>query len=117
MSIFVRARFDAHDRRQAEFEELALALRKQTEDESGTLTYRLFSAGGGSYLVLEEYVDSAAVAVHQERAADLLARIGQCADMVSVEIYGPIGPDIRAWASARPQVSLYPDFPDDGPQN
>lgn len=114
MSIFVRARFDAHDQRQAEFEELARALREQVKDEPGTLTYRWFSAGAGSYLVIEEYTDDEAVAIHQGRAAELLERAGQFAELVYVEIYGTVGPDIRAWAQARPQVTVFPDFPDHG---
>jgi len=113
MSIFVRARFDVLDQRQAEFEELALALRKQASEEPGTRTYRWFSAGGSSYLVLEEYDDEPAAIAHQERAAELLARVGQCAEMVFAEMYGPLGPWLREWARAHPQVSTFADFPDD----
>ncbi|WP_369243982.1 putative quinol monooxygenase [Streptomyces sp. R41] len=114
MSIFVRARFDAHDQRRAEFEELALALQEQVKEEPGTLTYRWFSAGAGSYLVIEEYTDDEAVAVHQERSAELLERAGQFADLVYAEIHGTVGPEIRAWAEARPQVTVFPDFPGHG---
>lgn len=112
MSIFVRARFDARDGRQAEFEKAALALREQAEDEPGTLTFRVFSAGGGGYLVLEEYADTAAALAHNERGAALLARVGECAEMVFAELYGPIGPELRAWASSRPQVTVFAELSD-----
>lgn len=114
MSIFVRARFDVLDQRQADFEEIALALRKQATEEPGTRSYRWFSAGAGSYLVMEEYTDEAAAMVHNERAAELLARVGQCAEMVFAELYGPIGPKLREWARSHPQVTAFADFPDQG---
>jgi quinol monooxygenase YgiN len=74
---FVRAWFDARDQRQADFEQIALALREQAQDEPGILTFRWFSSGAGSYLVLEEYTNSAAALAHNERAAELLKRIRQ----------------------------------------
>jgi quinol monooxygenase YgiN len=117
MSIFVRARMDVRDGRQADFEEITLALRKQASEEPGTRTYRWFSSGAGSYLVLEEYTDSAAAMAHNERGAELLARVGECVEMVYAELYGPIGPEIQEWARARPQVTTYPDFPDQGAES
>lgn len=110
MSIFVRARFDAHDGRRADFEQVALALREQAEDEPGTITYRWFSAGAGSYVVLEQYTDPAAAMAHNERAAELLERVAGCADLVHAELYGPIGPELQEWARSRPQVTTFPDF-------
>ncbi|MFG2832556.1 putative quinol monooxygenase [Streptomyces sp. NPDC048434] len=114
MTIFVRARFDVHDQRRAEFEELALALRKQASEEPGTHNYRWFSAGAGSYLVLEEYTDETAALEHNERGAELLARVGRCAEMVSAEIYGPIGPGLREWVRSHPQATTFADFPAHG---
>jgi quinol monooxygenase YgiN len=114
MSIFVRARFDTRDQRQADFEQLALALCEQAKDEPGTLTFRWFSFGAGSYLVLEEYTDSAAALTHNERAAELLERVGQCAEMVFAEFYGPLGPELREWVRSHPQVTTFADFPDHG---
>lgn len=114
MSIFVRARFDVLDQRQADFEEVALALRRQATEEPGTRSYRWFSAGAGSYLVLEEYTDEAAAMAHNERAAELLARVGQCAEMVYAELYGPIGPELREWVRSHPRVTTFADFPDQG---
>ncbi|MEV6568524.1 putative quinol monooxygenase [Streptomyces kronopolitis] len=111
MSIFVRARFDVRDQRHAEFEELAVALRDQAQEEPGTPTYRWFSAGAGSYVVLEEYTDTAAAMVHQERAAELLARVAQCAELVHAELYGAIGPELREWVRTHPQASVFADFP------
>lgn len=113
MSFFVRVRFDVHDGRQAEFEEAALALRAQALEEPETLTYRWFSTTPGSYLVIEEYVDSDAAMAHNERGEKLLEQVFECAEMVSAELYGPIGPWVREWASTRPQVTIYPDFPAD----
>lgn len=57
MSIFVRARFDVPDGRQAEFEEIALALKARATEEPGTLTYRWFGPDRGSYLVIEQYAE------------------------------------------------------------
>ena len=112
MSIFVRAQFDIRDGPQADFEQLALALRDQAEEAPGTLTYRWFSAGPGSYIVLEEYADSAAAQAHNARAATLLERVGQCAEMVSAELYGPIGPELCEWVRSRPQVTAFADVAD-----
>lgn len=117
MSFFVRARFDVRDGRQAEFEEAALALRAQAVEEPETLRYRWFSTVPGSYVAIEEYVDADAAMRHNERGAHWLERIGECADLVSAEIYGPIGPWVREWAATRPQVTLYPDFPDSRESN
>lgn len=112
MSIFVRARFDVRDQRQADFEQIALSLCEQAREEPGTLTFRWFSSGAGSYLVLEEYADSAAALAHNERAAALLERVQECAQMVDAEVYGAIGPEIGEWVRANPQVTTFADFPD-----
>jgi hypothetical protein len=61
--------------------------------------------------VLEEYADDAAAIAHNERSAELLARVGQCAEMVYAEIYGEIGPTLREWVGSRPQVTTFADFP------
>jgi quinol monooxygenase YgiN len=111
MSIFVRARFDVRDQRRGEFEEIALALGERAKAEPGTRTYRWFRAGDDSYLVIEEYTDAPAALAHNEHVADLLARVGDCAEMVFVELYGPIGPELGEWARTRPQVSTFADFP------
>lgn len=114
MSFFVRARFEVRDQRQHEFEEAALALRDQAREEPGALNYRWFSAGAGSYLVIEEYVDSAAAMAHNARGAHLLARLNECAEMVSAELYGPLGPEVREWVEAHPQAIAFPEFPGHG---
>jgi quinol monooxygenase YgiN len=112
MSIFVRARFEVRDHQQGEFDNVAQALREQARDEPGTLTYRWFSSADGGYLVLEEYSDSAAAVAHNEQAATLLERVAQCADMVDAEVYGDIGPEIREWVRAHPQVRAFADVVD-----
>ncbi|MBT2386771.1 putative quinol monooxygenase [Streptomyces sp. ISL-11] len=114
MSISVRARFDVRDGRQDEFEEVALALRDQAAEEPGTHVYRWFSAGAGSYLVLEEYADGAAALAHNARGADLLARMGRCAEMVHAELYGPIGPELAEWVESHPQAVTFAEFPGHG---
>lgn len=107
VSIFVRGRFSAIEGRQAEFEEVALALAARAVGEPGTLTYRWFSAGEGAYIVIEEYVDEAAAVAHNDGVADLLARVPDCAELVFAEVYG-VGS--LAWAEGKPQVTLYPDL-------
>jgi quinol monooxygenase YgiN len=110
VSIFVRARFDARDGRHAEFEEIALALAARAAQEPGTLTYRWFGPDHGSYLVIEQYADTAAALAHNERSADLLARVAEVAELISAELYGPLGPELLTWVSAQPQVTAFADF-------
>jgi len=112
VSILVRARFDVRDERQADFEQVVLALREQVKEEAGTLAYRWFSAGAGGYLVLEEYADAAAALAHNERAAELLARVSECAEMVYAELYGPIGPELGEWARSNPRVTAFAEIPE-----
>lgn len=112
MSIFVRARFEVREGRRADFEQAALTLRERAAEEPGTLTFRLFSAGEGGYVALEEYADTTAALSHQERSAALLERVAECAKMVSAELYGPIGPELRAWADVQPQVTVFGDLPE-----
>ncbi|WP_037570628.1 putative quinol monooxygenase [Phaeacidiphilus oryzae] len=111
MSIFVRARFEVGAERRREFEELVRALRKQAADEPGTSTFRFFSAGPGSYLVLEEYTDPQAAAAHNERAAALLAGVTRCAELLGIELYGDIGPELGEWARTQPRATTYPELP------
>lgn len=111
MSIYVRARVEPHDGRAAEFEQLANTLRERAGDEPGTLTYRWFTAGPGAYVVLEEYVDAAAAVAHNEGAAELLTLVAACADIVTAELYGPVGPELTAWARDRPGFTVHPELP------
>jgi quinol monooxygenase YgiN len=110
MSIFVRARFDVRAGRPADFAEIALALAARAAEEAGTLSYRWFGPDHGSYLVIEQYADTAAALAHNEHSADLLARVEGSAEMVFAELYGTLGPELLAWVSTRPQVTAYPDF-------
>jgi quinol monooxygenase YgiN len=109
VSIFVRARMEIRAGRQAEFGEVARALLERVKDEPGTLAYRFFPDGGGAYLVIEEYADARALGAHQKGAEDLLARVEQCAENVTVELYGPIGPELTAWVESNAQATAYPD--------
>lgn len=109
MSIFVRARFDVHDGRAADFEEVARTLRERAKNEQGVLTYRFFVSGDGGYLVLEEYADSADAILHQENARELLARVRECADMAYIEFYGPIWPELQEWVASVDNATWYPE--------
>lgn len=106
MSIFVRARFEVRDGRQAEFEKFARALRERADEEPGTLTYRFFSTGDGGYLVLEEYADTAAALAHNEHTAGLVAQVRDFSKLVSLEFYGPVGQELRELA---PNATVFPD--------
>ncbi|GAA0484962.1 hypothetical protein Ade02nite_08310 [Paractinoplanes deccanensis] len=110
MTIFVRARFEARAGRRADFEEIVLALTARAAEEAGTLSYRWFAPDHGGYLVIEQYADTAAALAHNERSADLLARVEDSAEMVFAELYGTLGPELLAWVAAHPQVTAYPDF-------
>lgn len=110
MSIFVRARFDARQGQQAEFEQIAAALTARADEEPGTLTYRWFGPDESTYLVIEQYADTATALAHNERSADLLARVETTAELVSAELYGTLGPELQAWVSSHPQVTAYPDL-------
>ena len=105
--MFVRARFEVRDGKTADFEQIAQALAQRATDEPGTLTYRWFTAGTNSYIVLEEYTDETAAMAHNEAAQDLLTQVPNCADMISAEVYGP---KTSAWAENNPQVTLHPDL-------
>lgn len=111
MSFFVRAQFTVPEDGREEFEAIAFALREQAAEEPGTLTYRWFSPGPGSYLVLEQYMDAEAALAHNERAAELLIRVGDCARMVSAELYGPLTPGVREWVRAHPQAITFAELP------
>lgn len=77
----------------------------------GTLTYWWFGPDHGSYLVIEQYADTTAALIHNERSADLLARVASIAELRSAELYATLGPELLAWLSARPRVTAYPDLP------
>src|SRR5437016_5145645 len=98
MSLFVRAQFTvAESGRREEFEAIASALREQSKEEPGTLTYRWFSPSPGTYVALEEYMDAAAALAHNERAAELLVQVRDCAELVFAELYGPLTPELEEW--------------------
>lgn len=115
MTILVRARFDVRDQGQADFEQAVLALREQVKDEPGTLAYRWFATGDGGYLVVEEYTDAAAALTHNDRAAELLQRVSQCAELAYVELYGPLGPELDAWVRASPRATAYAEIAEGDP--
>jgi quinol monooxygenase YgiN len=112
MSFFVRARYTVPEAMRKEFEEIAFALREQAKEEPGTLTHRWFATGPGDYLVLEQYMDAEAALAHNERSAELLIRVGDIAQMVSAELYGPLSPEIEDWVHAHPQAVAFSELPD-----
>ena len=79
--------------------------------------YRWFGSDPDTYLVIEEYADTAAALAHNENSADMLAQVTTIAELMSAELYGTLGPELLAWVAARPQVVAYPDLdlnrPDD----
>ena len=110
MTIFLRARGKVQVENELEFKTLAFALQDLAAGESGTRTYRWFSEGFGTYVVLEEYVDAAAALGHNQRAADLLARLSRTVDITEIELYGEIGLELGAYAAGLPQANVYPEL-------
>jgi quinol monooxygenase YgiN len=112
MSIVVLGRFRVLPGKRDAFEEVAFALAARAVDEPGTLAYRWFQDSGvtGNYVVIEEYVDDDAAMTHNDNAADLLARVADCAELTAIEIHGPAGPRILTWADGNPLVTLHPEL-------
>lgn len=102
MSIYVRVEVTVQDGKQAEFEEIAKALVAGTADEPGTVSYRVFSAEPGVYMVVEEYVDAAASRAHTQHSKELLGRLGAIATFTAFDIYGADADGLDALAAAIP---------------
>jgi quinol monooxygenase YgiN len=112
VSVYIRARFEVRPGAEKEFEKAALALAAAAAAEPGTVSYRWFSLpGSATRFSVEEYVDSAAVMTHMDAVADLLATADESAEMVLVELYGPIRPDLRAVMDSNPRATILPDYP------
>lgn len=110
MSIFVRARFEVRDPQESEFVEIAASLRAAAAREPGTLSYRWFSAPDpGTYVALEQYVDSAAFMAHSEGSGELLGRLSATSEMTALELYGDVDEGLRTWAGTVPQAVVHPD--------
>ncbi|MFI9383647.1 antibiotic biosynthesis monooxygenase family protein [Kutzneria sp. NPDC052558] len=107
MTLFVRVALTVHDGRQAEFEETAKALAAQANAEEGTLSYRWFSDGPGSYTVLEEYADADASAAHNKAGRELLAKLNEVATITTLDIYGELNDRLRSLVDALPTATAH----------
>ena len=105
MSIYVQVRITPIDGKQAEFEEVAKALVAGTADEPGTLSYRVFADGTGSYTFIEEYVDAAASAAHGKNSRELLTRMPTVATFERIDVFGGPGDDVEKIAKVFPRAT------------
>lgn len=108
-TILVQARFTVKDDRREEFEQVVAELTARAEGEPGTLTFHCFRGAPGRYSVIEEYTDADAALAHQAANQDLLTRAAGCTAEAAMDLHGPVGAVIRAWAQSDPTVTLYED--------
>jgi len=106
MTVFLRGRGKVQVENELEFAALAFKLQALAADESGTRTYRWFSEGSGTYVVLEEYEDVTAAIEHNQRAADTLARLSDTVEITEIELYGEIVPGFGEFAAALPNAKV-----------
>jgi quinol monooxygenase YgiN len=72
--------------RRDEFADVARALAKASADEPGTVRYDWYQdADPADFVVIEEYVDSAAAFAHNAHCEELLSRVGEPAEMTAVQ--------------------------------
>lgn len=114
MTILLRAVLRPHPGREDDFVELVAELRELSRRDAGTYRYDWFrSAEPGDFVVLEEYHDANAVAEHQIRCADTLARLPELADLLTVDLHGDLAPELLEWANhhkrAHAHLPLFPD--------
>jgi quinol monooxygenase YgiN len=97
MTIFVRARFDVQPHQKPTFQQVATALRELAHGEPGVLSYE-WHAGTepGIYLAVEHFADSTAMMVHAELAKNLLNKLAESSQMVFMELYGEVSPQLRS---------------------
>jgi quinol monooxygenase YgiN len=107
VSILVRVEFVVADGRDGELLELVQALQGRVDGEPGTLRYDWFR-GPGSVVVLEEYVDSAAVTRHQEHVGDLLAKVFALAEMTVLQVHGDVDAELQGVLDGMPVGQVYP---------
>jgi quinol monooxygenase YgiN len=108
MSIIVRAEAVTSAVNVAAFQDVAKRLAAAAAAEPGTVQYRWFSTEDPlRFVVIEEYTDEAAAFAHNQGCADLLQRVNEVAELATVQIHGPIGPDLASWVSQQPQASAY----------
>lgn len=108
--IWVKGRARAKD--VASFEAWAKELvEKIRTTDKGTLAFGVYPIGGGEYVFLEMYKDSASAISHLGNVGDLLQRMGDVAELTAaLEVYGDISAELRdtyaAWnAQVAPPLS------------
>jgi quinol monooxygenase YgiN len=108
MSLTARAELTARPGRRDDFVLVAKALAAAAADEPGTLRYDWFEdADPAKFVVIEQYVDSAAAFAHNAHCEELLANLTDVAEMTSVHLHGDITPDLQAFAASLPIVKTF----------
>jgi quinol monooxygenase YgiN len=103
-----RVEFTAHNGKREAFIAAALALTSATETEPETLRYDWYQdTDPDRFVVLEEYVDSAAAFAHNEHCQHLLDKAFALADMTTIQLHGGITPDLQAFADNHPVTKTY----------
>jgi quinol monooxygenase YgiN len=102
MTIVVRAELRIRSGKREEFVRAAAALAVAAGEEGETLRYDWYGcADPHEFVVIEEYTDADAAAVHNQHCAVLLQGIAELADMTAVHLHGEVGPDLEKWAMER----------------
>jgi quinol monooxygenase YgiN len=98
-----------HPGQEAAFRAISARLVESTRAEPGTLAYEWsVSADGRTFHILERYADSAAVALHRERSADLVKELYAVATRESFTLYGNPSAEIRQLLASRAPLVLGP---------
>ncbi|GAB2644027.1 putative quinol monooxygenase [Kribbella swartbergensis] len=87
------------------------AVATAADDEPGTLRYDWFQGSDPQkFVVIEEYVDSAAAFAHNAHCEQLLTKINELAEMTMLQLHGNITPDLQAFADSLPIARTYPSL-------
>jgi quinol monooxygenase YgiN len=109
MTILVRAELATLPGAQDGFVTLAKALAAATDDEPGTLRYDWYvEADETRFVVIEEYVDSAAAFAHNAHCEELLGRVGEFAKMTLLQVHGEVSPELESWLASVPIARTFP---------
>jgi quinol monooxygenase YgiN len=108
MTLISRVEFTAHDGRREAFVVAAKALASATATEPGTLRYDWYQDNDPDrFVVIEEYVDSAAAFAHNEHCEQLLADAFALAEMTALQLHGDITPELQAFIDTLPVAKSY----------
>lgn len=109
MTLTSRVEFTAREGRREEFIQAAKALAAATHDEPGTLRYDWYQdADPDSFVVIEEYVDSAAAFAHNAHCDELLKRAFELGELTAMQLHGDISPELQAFADNMPGTKTFP---------